>query len=118
MDQGLPQSADPSPPTDPAQCPILYQDVWLKDKSQVEFSEPPSTPQPRSRKVSLREYLDWGSTSADSETAIDNPHGNGGAWELSLSTPSFDWEHMVDQLNQDPHADSMTDSGQGMVSME
>ena len=111
MNQGLPQSADLPPPTNPTQFPILYQDVWLKDKRQVEFSKPPSMPQPRSRKISLREYLDQGSAPATPATAIDNPSGNGGARELSLSTPSFDWEHMVDQLNQDPRVDSMMDSG-------
>ena len=75
-------------------------------------------PQPRSRKISLKEYLDWGPTPATSTMAIDDPPGDGGTWELSLSTPSIEWEHMVDQLNEDPCADSMADSGQGTVIME
>ena len=50
--------------------------------------------------------------------AAVNLPGNDGAPDLSLSAPSFDWEHMVDQLNQDPHADSMTDSSRGTVSIE
>ena len=38
--------------------------------------------------------------------------------EMVEPAPSFEWEHMVDQLNQEPCADSMTDSSQGTVCME
>ena len=37
--------------------------------------------------------------------------------QICLSTPSLDWEQMVDQLSQDPHADSVTDSALEAVSM-
>ena len=60
MDQGLPRSVDLPPPTDLAQFPILYQDVWLKDKRWVKLSKLPPTPQPRPRKASLRKHLEWG----------------------------------------------------------
>ena len=98
--------------------PILYQDVWLKDKRQVKFLKPPSMPQPRSRKISLKECLDQGPTPVTSVTAVDDLPGDGGTWEQSLSTPSIEWEHTVYQLNQDPHADSMADSSRGTVIME
>ena len=67
-------------------------------------------PQPRSRKISLKKYLDHGPTPATSTTAVDDLLGDDRTWELSLSAPSIEWEHMVDQLNQDPSADSMVDS--------
>ena len=118
MDQGPPQVTDQPPLANPNQFPILYQDVWLKDKRRVKFSKPPSTPQPRSRKTSLKEYLDQGPTPATSMKAVDDLLVDDGTQELSLSAPSIEWEHMVDQLNQDPCADSMADSGQGTVIME
>ena len=109
MDQGLPQVTDQSSLANPNQFPIQYQDVWLKDKRQVEFWKSPLTPKPRSRKISLKECLDREPTQATPTTAIDNPPGDDSTWELSLSMPSIEWEHMVDQLNQDPPANLIAD---------
>ena len=38
--------------------------------------------------------------------------------ELSLQAPLIEWGHMVNQLNQDPWADSIADSGCGTTAME
>ena len=43
--------------------------------------------------------------------------GNDGVPDLSVSAPSLDWKQMVDQLNQDPRANSVTDSAQETISM-
>ena len=51
-------------------------------------------------------------------TAVDDPPGDDSTQELSLSAPSIEWEHMVDQLNQDACANSIVDSGRGTVIME
>ena len=84
--------------------------MWLKDKRWVKLSKSSSTPQPKPRKVSLRKYLEWGLALAASTTAADDLPGNNRTLDLSLSAPSLDWEHMVDQLNQDPRADSVTET--------
>ena len=101
---------DESPLANPNQFPILYQDIRLKDKRRVEFSDPP-TLKPKSRKISLKEYLDHEPTPTAPMMAIDDPPMDDSTQELSLSVPSFEWEHMVYQLNQDPHADSIAGSG-------
>ena len=38
--------------------------------------------------------------------------------DLALPTPSAEWGHLVNQLNQDPRQESVADSGCGNVSME
>ena len=38
--------------------------------------------------------------------------------DLSLPMPLIEWGHMVNQLNQDPQADSIANSGHGMAVME
>ena len=109
MDHDSFWSTDPPPPTDSAQFPILYQDVGLKDKRWVKLSKSPLTPGPKPRKVSLRKYLEHSLALTAPTTATDNPLGNDRIPDLSLSAPSLNWEHMVDQLNQDPCADSVMD---------
>ena len=92
--------------------------MWLKDERRAELSKLSSTPRPKPRKVGLKKCLERGPAPAASVVATDNLPGNNGVPDLSLSTPSLDWEHMVDQLNQDPHADSVTESGQSAVEVE
>ena len=111
MDHDLSRSTDPPLPTGLAQFPILYQDVRLKDKRQVKLSKSPPAPWPKPRKVSLRNYLECSSALTASTMATDDPSVGDRIPDLSLSAPSLNWEHMVDQLNQDPRTDSVMDSG-------
>ena len=38
--------------------------------------------------------------------------------DLTLPTPTVEWGHLMNLLNQDPREDSVTDSGWGMAAME
>ena len=116
--QGLPWATDQPSPINLIQFPIQYQDVQLKDRRWVEFLKSPSTPKTESKKISLKEYLNHKPTQVTPLTITDELPGDDSIWELSLSTPSIEWEHMVDQLNQDPQANSIADSGRGMAIME
>ena len=109
MGHDPPQLTDPSPPNGLVQFPILCQDVQLKDRRWVGLSKSPLAPWPKPRKVSLRKYLERSSALTAPTTVTDDLLGNDGILDLSVSTPSLDWERMVDQLNQDPHANSATD---------
>ena len=91
--------------------------MQLKDRRRVELSKTPPALQPKPRKVSLRNYLECGSAPTTPATVTDTLPGNDEIPDLSVSAPSLDWEQMVDQLNQDPHADSVTDLAQETVSM-
>ena len=116
---GSTQSTNPDPPPSngPAQFPILCQDVQLKDKRWVELLRTPLAPQPKPRKVSLRNYLECSSAPTTPATATDALTGNDEIPDLSVSAPSLDWEQMVDQLNQDPCADSVMDLAPEAISM-
>ena len=108
---GAPSPQAVTPPSNGSvRFPILCQDVQLKDRRRVELSKSPPAPRPRPRKVSLRNYLEHGSAPTAPATVTDALLGNDGIPDLSVSAPSLDWEQMVDQLNQDPHADLVTDS--------
>ena len=89
-----------------------------ENRRRVEFSKSPSTLKTEQRKISLREYLNHEPTLVTPKTATDELSGDDSIQELSLSTPSIEWEHMVDQLNQDPRANSIADSSPGMAIME
>ena len=41
-------------------------------------------------------------------------------WDQDLALPAFtvDWEHLMNQLNQDPREDSVTDSGWGTAAVK
>ena len=112
-----PRLTDPSPPNGSAWFPILCQDVRLKDRRWVKLLKSPPAPQPKPRKVSLRKYLECSLAPTAPTTVADDLLGNDRILDLSVSTPSLDWERMVDQLNQDPHTDSVTDSDQETISM-
>ena len=117
MGHDPPQLADPLPSNGSAQFPILCQDVRLKDRRRVKLSKSPLAPWPKPRKVSLRKYLEHSSASTAPATVTDDLPGNDGIPDLSVSAPSLDLEQMVDQLNQDPHADLVMDSDREAYSM-
>ena len=108
---GAPSPQAMTPPSNgSAWFPILCQDVRLKDRRWVELSKSPPAPQPKPRKVSLRNYLKHSSAPTAPATVTDALPENDRILDLSVSAPSLDWEQMVDQLNQDPRADLVMDS--------
>ena len=89
----------------------------LKDRRRVELSKSHPALWPKPRKVSLRKYLECSSTPTAPATVTDDLPWNGRIPDLSVCTPSLDLEQMVDQLNQDPRADSVTDSDRETISV-
>ena len=90
----------------------------LKDRRGIKFLKPPSTQTVEPKKISLKEYLDRKPTQVTSTTTTTEHQGDDCAQDLSLPAPSIEWGHMVNQLNQDPQADLIVDSGHGTAVME
>ena len=116
MDHDLSRSTDPPPPIGSVRFPILYQDVRLKDKRWVELSKSSLAPQPKPRKVSLRKYLEHSSARLLPPWLLTTRWGMMESWTY-LSSPSLNWERMVDHLNQDPCADSVMDLNRETLSV-